>query len=62
MRKALQAAFEGEQIAFDWRGDPHWPHCLNDLKEVRTILEMRRESERVKLTGGANRLLCVGRI
>jgi hypothetical protein len=35
LRKALQDGYDGKPIAFDWRDDIHWPHCLDHLRQVR---------------------------
>jgi len=35
LRKALQSAHEGGHVAFDQNEDPHWPHCLHYLHQVR---------------------------
>jgi hypothetical protein len=36
-RKALQDAYEGKSVAFDWHDDIHWPHCLHYLHQVRCL-------------------------
>lgn len=37
IRKALQNAREGKEIGIDERDNTHWPHCLQLLREVRTL-------------------------
>lgn len=33
-RKALQDAYEGQAVAFDWQSNGHWPHCLDYLRKT----------------------------